>query len=73
MSLEDRSFLKRRVISDCGSPTEMSSELLDHHLKPIIKNDWSYFKDAGDFIKKTKNLSTIPENAILVAAGVVGL
>ena len=34
---------------------------------------WSYIKDSGDFINKTKNLSTIPDNAILVTADVMGL
>ena len=32
-----------------------------------------YIKDLGDFIKKTQNLSSIPKNAILVTADVVGL
>ena len=32
-----------------------------------------YIKDSGDFINKTKNLSTIPDNAILVTVDVVGL
>ena len=33
----------------------------------------SYIKDSGDFINKTKNLSTIPDNAILVTLHLVGL
>ena len=33
----------------------------------------SPFKDSGDFIKKINNLVSIPENAILVTADVVGL
>ena len=61
----------RPVISNCGSPTEKCSEFLDHHLKPIMQKGWSYIKDSGDFINKTKNLSTIPDNAILVTADVV--
>ena len=52
----------RPVISNCGSPTEKCSEFLDHHLKPIMQKGWSYIKDSGDFINKTKNLSTIPDN-----------
>ena len=63
----------RPVISNCGSPTEKCSEFLDHHLKPIMQKGWSYIKDSGDFINKTKNLSIIPDNAILVTADVVGL
>ena len=38
-----------------------------------MQKGWSYIKDAGDFINKTKNLSTIPDNAILVTADIVGL
>ena len=63
----------RSVISNCGSPTEKCSEFLDHHLKPIIQKGWSYIKDSRDFINKNENLSTIPGNAILVTADVVGL
>ena len=63
----------RPVISNCGSPTEKCSEFLDHHLKPIMQKGWSYIKDSGDFINKTKSLSTIPDNAILVTADIVGL
>ena len=33
----------------------------------------SYIKDSGDFLKKIKNLGSLPENAILVTADVVGL
>ena len=38
-----------------------------------MQNGWSYIKDSGDFIKKINNLDSIPENAILVTADVVGL
>ena len=58
----------RLVISNGGSPTEKCSEFLDHHLIPIMQNGWSYIKDSGDFINKTKNLSNIPDNAFLVTA-----
>ena len=63
----------RPVISNCGTPTEKCSEFLDYHLKPLMQKGWSYIKDSGDFIKKTQNLGSIPENAILVTADVVGL
>ena len=61
------------VISNCRSPTEKCTEFLDHHLKPIMQIDWSYIKDSADFINKTKNLSTIPNNAIIITADVVVL
>ena len=63
----------RPVISNCGTPTEKCSEFLDYHLKPVMKNSWSYLKDSGDFVKKMKNISSIPEDTILVTANVVGL
>ena len=48
-------------------------EILDYHLKPLMQRVWSYIKDSGDFIKNTRNLGSIPENAILVTADVVVL
>ena len=59
------------VISNCGTPTEKISEFLDMQLKPIMQKSWSYSKDSGDFIRKIKNLTDIPEGAILVTADVV--
>ena len=38
-----------------------------------MQKGWSYIKDSGDFLKKIPNLGSIPENAILVMADVVGL
>ena len=35
----------RPVISNCGTPTEKVSEYLDHILKPIMQESWSYVKD----------------------------
>ena len=63
----------RPVISNYGTPTEKVSEFLDHHLKPVMQNGWSYIKDSGDFLKKIRNVGNIPENAILGTADVVGL
>ena len=42
----------RPVISNCGTPTEKASELLDNQLKEVMQNGWSYIKDSNDFIKK---------------------
>ena len=63
----------RPVISNCERPTGKCSEFLDHHLKPVIQNCGSYIKDTGNFINKTKNLSTILFCGILFTADVVGL
>ena len=62
------------VISSCVStPTEKVSEFLDYHLKAVMQRGRSYIKDSGDFLKKIKNLGSLPENAILVTADMVGL
>ena len=38
-----------------------------------MQSDWSYLKDSGNFLNKTKNLSCLPDSAILVATDIVGL
>ena len=61
------------VISNCGTPTEKVSEFLDSDLKSVMQEVWSYIKDFGDFIKKLQNIDHIPQDAIMVTAGVIGL
>ena len=61
------------VISNCGTLTEKCSECLDYHLKLLMQKGWLYIKDSDDFIKKTRNLGSLPKNPILVMADVVGL
>ena len=63
----------RPIIPNCGTPTEKFSEFLDSQLKPVMQSSRSYIKDSGDFIKKIKNIGTIPKDSILVTADVVGL
>ena len=64
---------RRSVISNCGTPTERSSEFLDFHLKPLMQSGWSYIRDSGDFNNKMKRLGKVPEGSFLVTADVVGL
>ena len=61
----------RPVISNSGTPTEKILEFLDRQLKPIMQKSWSYIKDSGDFSRNIKNVTEIPEGAILVTADVV--
>ena len=63
----------RPIISNCGKPTENVSEFLDSHLQLIMRKGLSYSKDSGDFISNIKQIGSVPENAILVTADVVGL
>ena len=48
---------RRPVISNCGTPTEKASELLDHHFKPIMQKGKSYIKDSGDLTNKNKGIT----------------
>ena len=61
------------VVSNCDTPTEKCSDFLDYQLKPVMQNICSYLKDSGDFIKKIENISSIPEDTIVVTADVVSL
>ena len=64
---------ERPVIYSCGTPAEKASEFLDHNLKPVMQKGKSYIKDSGDFIKKIKELQSIPHGAILVTSDLVAL
>ena len=63
----------RRVISNCGYCTENISSFLDYHLQSLAKKVESYIKDTNHFLKKLKELLSLPKNAILCAIDVVGL
>ena len=63
----------RPIISNCSTPTEKVSELLDSHLQPIMRKGLSYVKDSSGFISKIKRMGSVPENAMLVTADVVEL
>ena len=64
---------RRPVILSRGKPTENVSELLDHRLQPKMEEGKSYTKDTADFLDKLKDLSELPEGAILVTANVARL
>ena len=63
----------RPIISNCGMRTEKVSEFLDYQLKLVMQNGKSYIRDSGHFLERIKNINTLPENAVLVTADVVGL
>ena len=63
----------RPVISNRRTPTEKVSEFLDHHLKLIMQNGLSYIRNSQHFLEKVKTVGSVPENAILVTADVMGL
>ena len=63
----------RPVISNCGYYTENISSFLEYHLKPLARKVESYIKDTNHFLKKLKELGSLPKNAILCTIDVVGL
>ena len=63
----------RLVISNCGYYTENISSFLEYHLKPLARKVESYIKDTNHFLKKLKELGSLPKNAILCTIDAVGL
>ena len=63
----------RPVISNCGYYTEKISSFLDYHLKPLAKIVESYIKDTNNFLKKLKELGSLPKIAIFCTIDVVDL
>ena len=59
----------RPVISNCGKPTEKTSEFRDFISKRVMQNGTLYMKDSNDFISKVKNID-FPNDALLVIADV---
>ena len=46
---------------------------VDHHLKPLVAAVQSDVTDTNDFLKKFRDISTLPSGAIMVTIDVVGL
>ena len=63
----------RPVVFNCGYYTENISSFLDYCLQPLANKVESYIKDTNHFLKKLKELGSLPKNAILCTIDVVGL
>lgn len=63
----------RPVISNTGFYTENISAFLDYHLQPLAKKVRSYVKDTNDFLKKLRDLPSLPNDFLLCTIDVVGL
>ena len=50
----------RPVISNCGCHTDNISLFLDYHLQPLAEKVESYIKDINHFLKKLKELGSLP-------------
>ena len=64
---------KNYFISDCRTPTEKASELLDFYFKLLVQESWSNVQYSRNFIYKTKIFKTIPNDTNLVAPDAVVL
>ncbi|XP_072046859.1 uncharacterized protein [Amphiura filiformis] len=65
-------FVGRPVVSNCSSPLERASELIDFYLLPVVRSQPTYLKDIGDTIRKIENL-TLPQGIILASLDVVSM
>ena len=63
----------RPVISNCGYFTENISSFLDYHLQPLARQVKSYLKDTNDFVRKLRDLPSLPDDVLLCTIDVVGL
>ena len=63
----------RPVISNCSYCTKNISSFLDYHLQPLAKKVELYIKDTNHFLKKLKELGSLPKNAILCTIDIVSL
>ncbi|XP_072030628.1 uncharacterized protein [Amphiura filiformis] len=63
-------FVGRPVVSNCSSPLERASELIDFYLLPVVRSQPTYLKDTGDTIRKIENL-TLPQGIIVASLDVV--
>ena len=50
----------RPVISECGSLTDKTSELVDWFLKSYIPSIDSYLKDSFHLLQKLRSLDSLP-------------
>ncbi|XP_037101527.1 uncharacterized protein LOC119119330 [Syngnathus acus] len=62
----------RPIVSDCGSESYGSAELLDHYLNPLAVLHPSYIKDTNDFVQKVQAL-TLPPTCLLFSMDVENL
>ena len=63
----------RPIVSANRCPTERISGLVDHFLRPYVKDLPSFIKDTPDLIRKIESIPNIPPDTLLVTLDVVSL
>lgn len=71
-TIPDRIPPGRPIVSDCGSESYGSAELINHFLNPLSNRHASYVKDTNDFVHKVKSL-TLTEPCFLFSMDVESL
>lgn len=62
----------RPIISDCGSESYGSAQLINHYLNPLATKHPSYIKDTNDFLEKVTT-HTVTEDSLLFTMDVESL
>jgi hypothetical protein len=63
----------RPIISASSGPTDQISRFVDTYIKPLVPLIPSYVKDTPDFIRKLRNVESIPTTAYLCTIDVKAL
>jgi len=62
----------RPIVSDCGSESKHTSDLIDYYIKPLANRHSSYLKDTYDFIQKVSN-KVIDKDHLIVSGDITAL
>lgn len=62
----------RPIVSDCGSESKHTSDLIDYYIKPLANRHRSYLKDTYDFIQKVSN-KVIDKDHLIVSGDITAL
>ena len=52
----------RPVVTNCSSPLEKISKLINFYLLPVVKSQPTYLKDTRDTIRKVENIQLSQDN-----------
>lgn len=62
----------RPIVSDCGSESKHTSDLIDYYIKPLANRHQSHLKDTYDFIQKVSN-RIIDKDHLIVLGDITAL
>ena len=71
ITLADRVFVGRNIVSNCGDPCEKIGEFIDFFLVSFLQNQYVFLRDTKDVIRKIEQLK-IPKHCLLVTIDCIG-